>query len=158
MAPHPIHAVSIHLEPVMKLAIKMLFALSTIALTACGTQPGMGYAPEGEAAPAPQELSQGMGKLAALDCSVSIQCADGSSRSCSGSSGGCAATSSGTGSVMCNSVVTSCPAACSCQADGCCNNSCLDPDCGTCTSGAACTHNAQCGINAVCRLGRCACI
>jgi hypothetical protein len=142
----------------MKLAVKMLCVLSTIALAACGTQPDMGSAPEGEAAPAQQELSQDMGKLAAFDCSVSIQCADGSSRSCSGTSGACAASSSGAGSVTCNGVVTSCPVVCSCQADGCCNNSCLDPDCGTCTPGAPCTTNFQCGLYAVCRLGRCACL
>ncbi|SET97452.1 hypothetical protein [Stigmatella erecta] len=147
----------------MKLAVKILVALSAIAMTACGTQPGMGGTPEGESAPTPQqELSQDMGTLAAYDCSVSIQCADGSSRSCNGSSGACSASSSGSGSVTCNGNVTSCGLAlCTCNADGCCATRCIaDPDCsgGTCQQGAACTTSTQCGTNGVCRSGRCTCL
>lgn len=45
---------------------------------------------------------------AAKDCSVSIQCANGTSRSCNGTSGNCSASGSGNGSVTCNGVTQSC--------------------------------------------------
>ncbi|ADO73478.1 uncharacterized protein STAUR_5716 [Stigmatella aurantiaca DW4/3-1] len=146
----------------MKLVKGILFALSVVAMSACGTQAEMSAAQEGEAALSQQESRQEVGTLAALDCSVSIQCSNGTTRSCSGSSGACSASASGSGSVTCNGVTSSCALTlCSCRADGCCNNTCAaDPDCGlsNCPQGAACSSNTQCGSNGRCVSGQCMCL
>lgn len=66
---------------------------------------------------------------AAKDCSVSIKCADGSTKSCSGTLGQCTASGSGNGSVTCNGVTKTCTTL-GCVRDGICNFNCaFDIDC-----------------------------
>lgn len=81
---------------------------------------------------------------AAKSCSVSIECSDGSTRSCNGTSGQCAASGSGNGSVTCNGATSACgscgsPGACvpgsyrlCCLQGGC--GGCCEPDAQRCTS------------------------
>jgi hypothetical protein len=94
---------------------------------------------------------------AAKDCSVSIQCANGTTRSCNGTSGSCSASGSGNGSVTCNGTTSSCPTS-TCGSDGVCNESCgFDPDC-FCSINRSCTTHAQCGLDGYCQNNRCVCL
>jgi hypothetical protein len=133
-----------------------ILVVAATLMAACGAMYDENAARQGENLPAGEHLKTSESALVAKDCSVSIQCADGSSRSCSGTSGACAANGGGHGSVTCNSATYYCPAS-SCVADGFCDSSCgFDPDC-YCSSGKSCTTNSQCGIDGFCSNRRCVC-
>ncbi|MCY1029946.1 hypothetical protein OV207_00620 [Corallococcus sp. BB11-1] len=116
--------------------MKMMTGVLVVAvmmLTACGTLPGEQQAQESQAEASTPSLQTQEAALA-RDCTVTIECADGTPRTCSGTAGACAASGAGSGSVTCNGVTTGCAPilepVCSCQSDRCCNPRCLnDPDC-----------------------------
>ncbi len=114
-----------------------IFVLAVVLLTGCGTPP-----PEVEPPQSEQAESGQVSAMAAKDCSVSIQCADGTSRSCSGTNGACSASGSGNGSVTCNGSSSICP------------SSTLP----TCATTVKCYSNADCGVDGVCQNSRCYCI
>lgn len=118
-------------------AIAGIFVLAVVVLSGCGTPPNEPGATQ------PADTAE-TGHVTALsfNCSVSIQCLDGTSRSCSGTSGACSASGSGTGSVTCNGVTTSCPSS-------------TTPQCATTVK---CFSNADCGVDGVCQNNRCYCI
>lgn len=80
-----------------------------------------------------EKLPDGLVHKAAEDCSVSISCAAGGTRSCSGTLGRCSASGVGFGSVSCTGGTT--------------GGSCPDPDPNpsTCVSGSSCNSDADCG-------------
>lgn len=96
---------------------------------------------------------------AAKDCSVSITCANGTTKACSGTLGRCSASGSGNGSVTCNGSTQTCPSTSSCVADGFCDFSCsFDPDCNDfCVGGSFCFSESDCGFDGTCNNGRCLC-
>ncbi|MFE8595796.1 hypothetical protein [Archangium violaceum] len=111
-----------------------VLVMAVVMLTGCGSVSGEEQLQGGEAAPSEQNLRTQEFALVG-DCSVSLECTNGSRVSCSGTSAACSA-SPGTngGSVTCNGVTKNCGLTippCSCRSDGCCNQLCaLDPDCG----------------------------
>ncbi|WNG55328.1 hypothetical protein F0U59_11465 [Archangium gephyra] len=112
-----------------------VLVMAMVMLTACGSVTGEEQVQGGEAAPSEQNLGTKESALTS-DCTVSLQCANGSTVSCSGSSGACSASpATNGGSVTCNGATTNCgiliPTPCGCKRDGCCSQFCaLDPDCG----------------------------
>jgi hypothetical protein len=142
----------------MKTVTGILVAAAAL-LTACGAMYD-----ESEFRRSEQQISaqdsqaSGPTTMAAKDCSVSIQCGDGSWRSCNGTAGACSANGSGNGSVTCNGSTSSCPSSSSCTADGYCDYSCTsDPDCNFCQSGRTCYSNSECGFDGFCSNRRCVC-
>lgn len=119
--------------------MKMLagvLVVSAVLLSACGAPPAEGTA--SEVAPANLQTTE---QALRGDCSVSVQCADGTSRSCNGTSTSCSVgTLNGIERVTCNGNVSSCPT-------GPVN----------CNQGAYCTSNSQCGTEAVCVNRVCLC-
>ncbi|RYZ34627.1 MAG: hypothetical protein EOO71_38410 [Myxococcaceae bacterium] len=111
-----------------------VLVVAVMVLTACGTLPGEQQGQEPQATASNPNLQAQEASLA-RDCTVTIECADGTPRTCSGTAGACSASGSGSGSVTCNGVTTSCSIiieepVCSCRSDLCCNRLCLnDPDC-----------------------------
>lgn len=113
-----------------------VLVVTAVLLSACGTPPAEGTA--GAVDPAELRTSE---QALRGQCSVSVECADGTMRSCSGSSTRCAAsTVNGTERVTCNGVVTSCPA----TPVGCREN-------------ALCRFDTDCGTEAACVNGICYC-
>lgn len=141
----------------MKTISGMLVVVASV-LMACGAMYDEGTARPGEAALATIE-QQAVSTLATKDCSVSIRCADGTSRSCNGTSGACSASGSGNGSVSCNGSTTYCPSSLpDCTANGICNLQCSsDPDCIQCVELASCISNTNCGAGGLCQYKRCRC-
>jgi hypothetical protein len=113
-----------------------IVVLAVVMLTGCGVPPT-----EAEPAQTGQDESGRVSAFATKDCSVSIHCADGTSRSCSGTNGACYASGSGNGSVTCNSSTYTCPSSLP-----------------TCATTAKCFSNADCGVDGVCQNNRCYCI
>ena len=118
-------------------AMAGIFVLAVVMLTGCGVPPN-----ETEPTQTGQAESGRVSAFAAKDCSVSIQCADGTSRSCSGTSGACSASGGGNGSVTCNGSTSACPS----------------PTLPTCATTYKCFSNADCGVDGVCQNNRCYCI
>jgi hypothetical protein len=126
-------------------------------LAACGALYDEGSA---QANAPEQNLREQTATLAAGDCSVTIQCAYSSARTCSGTGGNCSANGSGYGSVTCNGTTTYCspPPQPDCSANGICNLQCTnDPDCIQCVPGTFCTTNSHCGSGGVCISKSCRC-
>lgn len=138
-------------------AISGVFVAVAAVLVACGAMNDEG-APRPPAEPDVTEDGR-VSAFAARDCTVSIVCTDGSTRSCRGTLGNCAASGSGNGRVTCNGITTYCPTPPPlCAADGVCDATCdSDPDCAPCAEGAFCTSNATCGVGGYCinRVCRC---
>ncbi len=118
-------------------AIASIFVLTVVVLSGCGVPPHEALPEQNGQVEAAQITT-----MAAKDCSVSIRCADGTSRSCSGTNGACSASGSGYGSVTCNGGTSSCP-------------STTLPQCATT---AKCFSNADCGVDGVCSNYKCYCI
>lgn len=116
-----------------------VLAVAAVLLMACGTPP-----PEDTAPVDPAELRTSESALRG-DCTVSVRCADGTTRSCSGTSTGCSASTwNGLERVTCNGASYSCPAPA--------------PLCST--EGQPCSTNANCGAEAYCHptTRRCLCL
>lgn len=115
-------------------AVLGVFVVAMVWLTACGSMPGEDQLQAGGAAVPEQNLQTQESALTG-DCSVTIECSNGTTRTCNGTGGACAASGANGGKVTCNGVVTSCgliivDPPCTCGADRCCNQFCaLDPDC-----------------------------
>lgn len=137
-----------------------ILVVAAAVLAACGAMYDESGVQQGGDMLSGQTLKTSESALTAKDCSVSIQCADGTSRSCSGTAGACSASGAGDGSVTCNGATYTCPSAPPpCGADGYCDPACgSDPDCGDyCVGGKYCTKNYDCGIDGLCSNGRCLC-
>ncbi len=90
----------------MKLLSGVL-VVTAVLLSACGAPPAEGTTAAGE----PVEARTSEYALRG-DCSVSVQCSDGSTRSCNGTSSSCSAgVTNGIERVTCNGSTTSCPTA-----------------------------------------------
>lgn len=107
------------------------------------------------------DKSDGPSTEATGSCTVSVECANGSTKSCSGSNGSCAAAVvGGVPRVTCNGNSWGCPIE-DCSFDGVCNGSCsFDPDCGgICRPNTFCFDDSQCGFDGACDewINRCIC-
>lgn len=146
-------------------SMMFLAAIAAIALAACTVMMDEGSEASLDQTYEPGEQAVSLSSddpvtEAAKDCSVTIQCADGTSRSCNGTSGSCSASGSGHGSVTCNGSTSSCPSTPppNCDENGICNLSCgFDPDC-FCSIGRSCTTHAQCGSDGRCMNNHCVCL
>nr|QLH55560.1 putative lipoprotein [Myxococcus virescens] len=107
-----------------------IVVMALVVLTSCGPLPS-----EEQAQVGAEEHFTSQEAALAGDCSVQIECANGTTRSCSGSGFSCTASAANNGTVTCNGVSSSCgliiQPVCSCRSDGCCNFRCTtpDPDC-----------------------------
>ncbi len=120
----------------MKLLSGVL-VVTAVLLSACGAPPA-----EGTSSTVDPANLQTTEQALRGDCSVSVQCADGTSRHCNGSSGSCSSSVvSGIERVTCNGVVNSCPTV-------------TAP---TCNHGAYCITASDCGVDAFCQSKRCVC-
>jgi hypothetical protein len=115
--------------------MKMMAGVLVVAvmmLTGCGAAPAEEQL-LAEAAASSEQQSQTQELTVAGSCTVSLQCSNGSSVSCSGTNGACSASAANGGSVTCNSVPKNCGLVvptCGCKSDGCCSQFCaFDPDC-----------------------------
>ena len=118
-------------------AMIFLAAIAAIAMTACAVMMDEGDQASFNEYDTSEQALSGDDPVteAAKDCSVSIQCANGTYRSCNGTSGSCSASGSGNGSVTCNGSTSACPT--------------TQPpsECSTCPPGYSCF----CGIADGCR-------
>ncbi len=87
--------------------------------------------------------SDGPAIQATGDCSVSVTCSDGSTKSCSGTNSSCSASSSGP-RVTCNGSAQVCPSS--------------GPSCGFCRGNTSCNDNCDCGFDGICSNRRCICL
>ena len=107
-----------------------IVVMALALLTSCGPVPS-----EEQAQAGAEEHFASQEAALTGDCSVQIECANGTTRSCNGTGFSCSASGANNGTVTCNGVASSCSPIiqpiCSCRADGCCRTDCLalDPDC-----------------------------
>ncbi|NVI98540.1 hypothetical protein HV824_10440 [Myxococcus sp. AM009] len=107
-----------------------IVVMTLVMLTSCGPMPS-----EEQAQVGAEEHFVSQEAALAGDCSVQIECANGTMKTCTGTGFACSASGANNGTVTCNGVSSSCSPiiqpVCSCRADGCCNSRCLtmDPDC-----------------------------
>ncbi|WP_426756739.1 hypothetical protein [Myxococcus sp. Y35] len=111
-----------------------IVVMALVVLTSCGPLPAEEQVQGGNEVTSEDHFQTQESALTG-DCTVSIQCANGTSRSCAGTGFACSASGANNGTVTCNGISSSCSPilepVCSCRADGCCNSRCLtrDPDC-----------------------------
>lgn len=114
-----------------------VLVVTALLLSACGTPPLEGTA--GAVEPAELRTSE---QALRGNCSVSVECGDGTFVSCNGSSRDCSigVTYYNLEYVMCNGTSSYCP-----------------ESTGDCRNGLRCTTNSRCGMNGMCIQGYCNC-